>query len=169
MENQKNKNKSNLIMQDALSLMEKNKNKKLHFNENKDIKLNNNEIKKNKYIDEERLTKIKEKQHKARIFKLCLFYKYIIYQIKLILLVNQKTLTLREFSELLLNSSYIFKDNIIFLDKMIQIIVNLSIIFNEFFAVRYNSIIGYVVILLDKNFVIPDIATIQNLLINESN
>ena len=55
------------------------------------------------------------------------------------------------------------------LDKMVQIIINLSIVFNELFQIRYNSLIGYVVVLINKNFEIPSTTEIERLLFKNNN
>ena len=52
---------------------------------------------------------------------------------------------------------------------MKNIIIFLSIKFKDFFAIRYNSIVGYVIVLLDKFYNIPSIDEIKEILFKSNN
>lgn len=110
-----------------------------------------------------------KKNNNVSIFYKCKFYQDLLYNIKITLLVNKKTLTLYEFCFLILNSRNKFKEIILNEDRMRNIIIFLSIKFKDFFAIRYNSIVGYVIVLLDKFYNIPSIDEIKEILFKSNN
>ena len=50
---------------------------------------------------------------------------------------------------------------------MRNIVIYLSIKFKDFFAIRFNSIVGYVIVLVDKYYNIPSIDEIKEKLFKE--
>ena len=53
--------------------------------------------------------------------------------------------------------------------KMIEIIYELSKIFGDLFSIKFNSLIGKVVILVNKNFNIPSRNKIKEIIFKEYN
>ena len=83
------------------------------------------------------------------------------------MIFNKKTLTLNDFCFLILNSRNKFRERILNEDRMRNIVIYLSIKFKDFFAIRFNSIVGYVIVLVDKYYNIPSIDEIKEKLFNE--
>ena len=80
------------------------------------------------------------------------------------MIFNKKTLTLNEFCYSILNSSKKFKEIILNEDKMRNVAILLSFKFKGFYAIRYNSLVGYVIILTDKNYNIPTVKEIEEII-----
>ena len=103
--------------------------------------------------NEDRKNQISET--KLKNFKIKIL-KELLYNIKITLLVNSKTLTLDDFSFSILNSSSLIKEAFLYQDKIQNLLVFLSNFFNDLYSIKYNHLIGYVVVLNNKNYVIPD-------------
>ena len=110
------------------------------------------ELEKSKKLKAEK-DKLRQKKLKILNFKIL---KCALYNIKLILLVNSKTFTLDEFAFALLKSSVFLNDTFEYEYKMKNFIVRLNKYFNDLYRIEYNHLIGYVVVLNNKNYVIPD-------------
>ena len=92
------------------------------------------------------------------------FYCLMLTQIKLILLTNNNSIPLNIFAETLLNSHSLIKNTLPSVEQLIGILVELSKLFPQLFSIKYNHLIGKVVLINDKNFSIPDTSQIKNIL-----
>ena len=89
-------------------------------------------------------------------------YKEILVQMKTQLLINKKSMELRNISESVFNSSSLIKENVNDEGKLSEIICKLCEKYKEFIAVKNHSSLGKVVVLEDSNFKIPDNINIDN-------
>lgn len=85
-------------------------------------------------------------------------------QIKLILLTNNNSIPLNVFAETLLNSHSTIKNTLRSVEQLIGILVELSKLFPQLFSIKSHHLIGKVVLINDKNFIIPDSSQLKNIL-----
>ena len=171
----------NEIMKDAISMIntinkeEKNKSQNLNLNLNNQN--NKNEApKKNKYVSNKFLEKIRAKEKANNIINEIsnyslfhnsfkdknLIYKEIMVQIKTILIVNKKSMELNKISEAVLNSSQLIKDTVVDKDKMDDLISMLCGKFSDFISLKNHSLLGQIVVLENSNYKIPDNISFDN-------
>lgn len=84
-----------------------------------------------------------------------LIYKEILIQMKTLLLVNKSLRKLKDVAEAILNSNRMIKETIKNNDKMIEIIKKLSIKKNNIFKIVNHSLLGPVIVLINKKNEIP--------------
>ena len=89
-------------------------------------------------------------------------YKEILIQMKTKLLINKKSMELRNITESVFNSSSLIKDGVNDEGKLSEIICKLCEKYKEFIALKNHSTLGKVVVLEDSNFNIPDKINIDN-------
>lgn len=167
----------NQIFEDAYNLTYFQNKGNLTINKDNHYNQDNQEYK-NKYVSQKFIDDIKQKQEINQVINeiencniyqntkedICKFYQEVLIQIKTILLVNEKTLRFSDFADALLNSNSLIKETIIHKEKMGEIIIELSKIFGELFTIKYNSIIGKVVVPVNKYYKIPNKKEIENLI-----
>jgi len=140
--------------------------------DNKNLDLNNKNISssKNKYVSQKFLGKIMEKENLNNIVNqvnnynkfhnsikyMNSIYKEILLQIKIKLLLNGKSMELRNISESIFNSSPDIKENICSEKNMSEIICKCCEMFKEFISLKIHSSLGPVVVLENSNYVIPE-------------
>ena len=165
----------NEIMKDALSMINKSNEEN---NSSKDSNEKNKNVTpiKNKYVSQKFLEKIRAKERANNIIKeinnynqyydsrkdMNAIYKEILVQMKTQLLINKKSMELRNISESVFNSSSLIKENVNDEGKLSEIICKLCEKYKEFIAVKNHSSLGKVVVLEDSNFKIPDNINIDN-------
>ena len=165
----------NEIMKDALSMINKANEEN---NSSKDSNEKNKNVTpiKNKYVSQKFLEKIRAKERANNIIKeinnynqyydsrkdMNVVYKEILVQMKTQLLINKKSMELRNISESVFNSSSLIKENVNDEEKLSEIICKLCEKYKEFIAVKNHSSLGKVVVLEDSNFKIPDNINIDN-------
>ena len=163
------------IMKDALSMINKSNEEN---NSSKDSDLTNKNVTpiKNKYVSQKFLEKIRAKEKANNIIKeinnynqyydskkdMNVVYKEILIQMKTKLLINKKSMELRNITESVFNSSSLIKDGVNDEGKLSEIICKLCEKYKEFIALKNHSTLGKVVVLEDSNFNIPDKINIDN-------
>ena len=163
------------IMKDALSMINKSNEEN---NSSKDSDLTNKNVTpiKNKYVSQKFLEKIRAKEKANNIIKeinnynqyydskkdMNVVYKEILIQMKTKLLINKKSMELRNITESVFNSSSLIKDGVNDEGKLSEIICKLCEKYKEFIALKNHSTLGKVVVLEDTNFNIPDKINIDN-------
>ena len=168
----------NEIMKDALSMVNKikDKNSSQNLNLNLNNKNNNTSPVLNKYVSQKFLDKIRAKEKANNIINEItnynnyhnsnkdwnMIYREILIQMKTKLLLNKKSMELRNMCESVMNSSKLIKENVNDLDKMEDIIIKLCDKYKEFIPVKKHSSLGKVVVLEDSNFDIPKNIDIVN-------
>ena len=166
----------NEIMKDALSMINiinTNNNNITHSNEknNKAYNDSKSENKKNnnKYVSQSFLNKLRAKEKANSIINeiqnysmyhnnlkdMNNIYREVLMQMKTLLMVNKNNHKLNEISELLLNSNKSIKECFVDVEKMGNIIIKLCKKFKGFISVKNHSLLGPVVVLENKDFVIP--------------
>ena len=165
----------NEIMKDALSMINKS-NEENNISKDSNEKNKNVTPIKNKYVSQKFLEKIRAKERANNIIKeinnynqyydsrkdMNAIYKEILVQMKTQLLINKKSMELRNISESVFNSNSLIKENVNDEGKLSEIICKLCEKYKEFIAVKNHSSLGKVVVLEDSNFKIPDNINIDN-------
>ena len=169
----------NEIMKDALSMINKpNNEEKASQNLNLNNNNNNNNITppKNKYVSQKFLEKIRAKEKANNIIKeinnynqyhnskkdMSAIYKEILIQMKTKLILNKKSMELKNISESVLNSSSTIKESIIDEENMAEIICKLCEKYKEFISLKKHSSLGRVVVLENANYSIPENISLDN-------
>ena len=159
----------NEILKDALSMINKSNEE---INESQNLNLNNkNNITpiRNKYVSQKFLDKIRAKEKANNIINeindynqyhnskkdMSVIYREILIQMKTKLLLNKKSMELRNISESVLNSNNLIKEAINDEEKMSEIICKLCEKYKDFIAVKKHSSLGRLVVLENSNFEIP--------------
>lgn len=165
----------NEIMKDALSMINKPNNED---KASQNLNLNNNNITppKNKYVSQKFLEKIRAKEKANNIIKeinnynqyhnskkdMSAIYKEILIQMKTKLILNKKSMELKNISESVLNSSSTIKESIIDEENMAEIICKLCEKYKEFISLKKHSSLGRVVVLENANYSIPENISLDN-------
>ena len=150
------KNQLNLIKtQEKIDIIQPNKNK---------------QSSKNKFVSQELLQKIRTKEREKKIIKEINDYnfyhnlqndknkviKYMLLQIKTLLMTHNKSMELNELSELILNSNNMFKDYFENKQKLNQEIINFCKNNKDFIKINKHSTLGLIVVLENSDYVISD-------------
>ena len=167
----------NEIMKDALSMINKPNNEE-KASQNLNLNNNNNNITppKNKYVSQKFLEKIRAKEKANNIIKeinnynqyhnskkdMSAIYKEILIQMKTKLILNKKSMELKNISESVLNSSSTIKESIIDEENMAEIICKLCEKYKEFISLKKHSSLGRVVVLENTNYSIPENISLDN-------
>ena len=167
----------NEIMKDALSMINKPNNED-KASQNLNLNNNNNNITppKNKYVSQKFLEKIRAKEKANNIIKeinnynqyhnskkdMSAIYKEILIQMKTKLILNKKSMELKNISESVLNSSSTIKESIIDEENMAEIICKLCEKYKEFISLKKHSSLGRVVVLENANYSIPENISLDN-------
>ena len=167
----------NEIMKDALSMINKPNNEE-KASQNLNLNNNNNNITppKNKYVSQKFLEKIRAKEKANNIIKeinnynqyhnskkdMSAIYKEILIQMKTKLILNKKSMELKNISESVLNSSSSIKESIIDEENMAEIICKLCEKYKEFISLKKHSSLGRVVVLENANYSIPENISLDN-------
>ena len=167
----------NEIMKDALSMINKPNNEE-KASQNLNLNNNNNNITppKNKYVSQKFLEKIRAKEKANNIIKeinnynqyhnskkdMSAIYKEILIQMKTKLILNKKSMELKNISESVLNSSSTIKESIIDEENMAEIICKLCEKYKEFISLKKHSSLGCVVVLENANYSIPENISLDN-------
>ena len=167
----------NEIMKDALSMINKPNNEE-KASQNLNLNNNNNNITppKNKYVSQKFLEKIRAKEKANNIIKeinnynqyhnskkdMSAIYKEILIQMKTKLILNKKSMELKNISESVLNSSSTIKESIIDEENMAEIICKLCEKYKEFISLKKHSSLGRVVVLENANYSIPENISLDN-------
>ena len=124
----------------------------------------------NKFVSQELLQKIRAKEREKKIIneisdynlyhnlqtdKIKVF-KYLLLQIKTLLMTHNKSMELNELSELILNSNIMFKDFFEEKQKLNQEIIKFCQRNKGFININKHSILGLMVVLENSDFVISD-------------
>ena len=165
----------NEIMRDALSMINKSNNE---MNSSQNLNLKNKNITpiKNKYVSQNFLEKIRAKEKANNIINeinnynqfhnskkdMNSIYKEILIQMKTKLLLNKKSMELRNITESVLNSSSMIKDCVNDEEKMAEIICKLCEKYKEFIDLKKHSSLGKIVVLENSNYEIPEKVNIDN-------
>jgi hypothetical protein len=165
----------NEIMKDALSMINKPNNEE---KASQNLNNNNNNITppKNKYVSQKFLEKIRAKEKANNIIKeinnynqyhnskkdMSAIYKEILIQMKTKLILNKKSMELKNISESVLNSSSTIKESIIDEENMAEIICKLCEKYKEFISLKKHSSLGRVVVLENANYSIPENISLDN-------
>ena len=167
----------NEIMKDALSMINKPNNED-KASQNLNLNNNNNNLTppKNKYVSQKFLEKIRAKEKANNIIKeinnynqyhnskkdMSAIYKEILIQMKTKLILNKKSMELKNISESVLNSSSTIKESIIDEENMAEIICKLCEKYKEFISLKKHSSLGRVVVLENANYSIPENISLDN-------
>ena len=165
----------NEIMKDALSMINKS-NDEVNESQNLNLKNKNINTTKNKYVSQQFLEKIRAKEKANNIIKeinnynqyhnskkdMNEIYKEILIQMKTKLLLNKKSMELRNISESVLNSSPMIKECVNDDEKLAEIICKLCEKYKEYISLKIHSSLGKVVVLEDSNFEIPEKVNFEN-------
>jgi hypothetical protein len=166
----------NEIMKDALSMINKPNNED-KASQNLNLNNNNNITPpKNKYVSQKFLEKIRAKEKANNIIKeinnynqyhnskkdMSAIYKEILIQMKTKLILNKKSMELKNISESVLNSSSTIKESIIDKENMAEIICKLCEKYKEFISLKKHSSLGRVVVLENANYSIPENISLDN-------
>ena len=166
----------NEIMKDALSMINKPNNED-KASQNLNLNNNNNITPpKNKYVSQKFLEKIRAKEKANNIIKeinnynqyhnskkdMSAIYKEILIQMKTKLILNKKSMELKNISESVLNSSSTIKESIIDEENMAEIICKLCEKYKEFISLKKHSSLGRVVVLENANYSIPENISLDN-------
>ena len=165
----------NEIMKDALSMINKSNEEN---NTSKDSNEKNKNVTpiKNKYVSQKFLEKIRAKERANNIIKeinnynqyhnskkdMSAIYKEILIQMKTKLILNKKSMELKNISESVLNSSSSIKESIIDEENMAEIICKLCEKYKEFISLKKHSSLGRVVVLENANYSIPENISLDN-------
>lgn len=166
----------NEIMKDALSMINKPNNEE-KASQNLNLNNNNNITPpKNKYVSQKFLEKIRAKEKANNIIKeinnynqyhnskkdMSAIYKEILIQMKTKLILNKKSMELKNISESVLNSSSSIKESITDEENMAEIICKLCEKYKEFISLKKHSSLGRVVVLENANYSIPENISLDN-------
>ena len=124
----------------------------------------------NKFVSQELLQRIREKEREKKIIKEINDYnyyhnlqsdknkviKYMLLQIKTLLMTHNKSLELNELSELILNSNIMFKDYFENKQKLNQEIIKFCQNNTDFIKINKHSTLGFIVVLENSEYVIQD-------------
>ena len=124
----------------------------------------------NKFVSQELLQRIREKEREKKIIKEINDYnyyhnlqsdknkviKYMLLQIKTLLMTHNKSMELNELSELILNSNIMFKDYFENKQKLNQEIIKFCQNNDDFIKINKHSTLGFIVVLENSDYVIPD-------------
>ena len=124
----------------------------------------------NKFVSQELLQRIREKEREKKIIKEINDYnyyhnlqsdknkviKYMLLQIKTLLMTHNKSMELNELSELILNSNIMFKDYFENKQKLNQEIIKFCQNNTDFIKINKHSTLGYIVVLENSDYVIQD-------------
>ena len=124
----------------------------------------------NKFVSQELLQRIREKEREKKIIKEINDYnyyhnlqsdknkviKYMLLQIKTLLMTHNKSMELNELSELILNSNIMFKDYFENKQKLSQEIIKFCQNNNDFIKINKHSTLGFIVVLENNDYIIPD-------------
>ena len=124
----------------------------------------------NKFVSAEYLQKIRDKEKEKKIIKEINEYnyyhnlqndknkvlKYLLLQIKTLLMTHNKSMELNELSELIINSNIIFKDYFQDKQKLNQVIINFFEKNKDFININKHSVYGLIVTLENSDYVIPE-------------
>ena len=124
----------------------------------------------NKFVSQELLQRIREKEREKKIIKEINDYnyyhnlqsdknkviKYMLLQIKTLLMTHNKSLELNELSELILNSNIMFKDYFENKQKLNQEISKFCKNNTDFIKINKHSTLGFIVVLENSEYVIQD-------------
>ena len=124
----------------------------------------------NKFVSQELLQRIREKEREKKIIKEINDYnyyhnlqsdknkviKYMLLQIKTLLMTHNKSMELNELSELILNSNIMFKDYFENKQKLNQEIIKFCQNNTDFIKINKHSTLGFIVVLENSDYVIPD-------------
>ena len=165
----------NEIMRDALSMINKSNNE---MNSSQNLNLKNKNITpiKNKYVSQNFLEKIRAKEKANNIINeinnynqfhnskkdMNSIYREILIQMKTKLLLNKKSMELRNITESVLNSSSMIKDCVNDEEKMAEIICKLCEKYKEFIDLKKHSSLGKIVVLENSNYEIPEKVNVDN-------
>ena len=134
---------------------------------------NTKQISGNKFVSEELLQKIRAKEREKKIIKEINDYnyyhnlqndknkvmKYMLLQIKTLLMTHNKSMELNELSELILNSNNMFKDYFENKQKLNQEIIKFCQKNEDFIKLNKHSTLGFIVVLKNSEYVISDEST----------
>ena len=165
----------NEIMKDALSMINKS-NEEINSSQNLNLKNKSVTPIKNKYVSQNFLDKIRAKEKANNIINeinnysqyhnnkkdMSLIYKEILVQMKTKLLLNKKSMELRNISESVFNSSTSIKDAVNDVENMAEIICKLCAKYEEFIALKKHSRLGKIVVLEDSSYEIPEKVCLDN-------
>ena len=124
----------------------------------------------NKFVSQELLQRIREKEREKKIIKEINDYnyyhnlqsdknkviKYMLLQIKTLLMTHNKSMELNELSELILNSNIMFKDYFENKQKLNQEIIKFCQNNTDFIKINKHSTLGFIVVLENSEYVIQD-------------
>jgi hypothetical protein len=124
----------------------------------------------NKFISEELLKKIRAKEQENKIINEINNYnyyhnlqndknkviKYLLLQIKTLLMTHNKSMELNELSELILDSNIMFKDFFENKQNLNQEIIKLCQNNSDFIKINKHSTLGLIVVLENNGYLIPD-------------
>ena len=124
----------------------------------------------NKFVSQELLQRIREKEREKKIIKEINDYnyyhnlqsdknkviKYMLLQIKTLLMTHNKSMELNELSELVLNSNVMFKDYFENKQKLREEIIKFCQKNYDFIKINKHSTLGFIVVLENNDYVIPD-------------
>jgi len=163
----------NEIMKDALSMINKSEEEKQNDIKQKNISVSS---KKNKYVSQKFLEKIKMKEKANNIINeinnyslyynsnkdMNAIYREILIQMKTILIINKKSMELSKISEAVLNSSQMIKDTFVEKNKMAEVISLLCGKYVDYVSIKNHSVYGRIVVLEKSNFTIPNNISLEN-------
>ena len=124
----------------------------------------------NKFVSEELLKKIRAKEQENKIINEINNYnyyhnlqndknkviKYLLLQIKTLLMTHNKSMELNELSELILDSNIMFKDFFENKQNLNQEIIKLCQNNSDFIKINKHSTLGLIVVLENNGYLIPD-------------
>ena len=124
----------------------------------------------NKFVSEEYLQKIRAKEREKKIINEINNYnlyhnqqsdrnkvfKYLLLQIKTLLMTHNKSMELNELSELIINSNIMFKDYFEDKQKLNQEIIKFCQNNKGFININKHSTLGLIVVLENSEYVIPE-------------
>jgi len=124
----------------------------------------------NKFVSQELLQRIREKEREKKIIKEINDYnyyhnlqsdknkviKYMLLQIKTLLMTHNKSMELNELSELILNSNIMFKDYFENKQKLNQEIIKFCQNNTDFIKINKHSTLGFIVVLENSEYIIQD-------------
>lgn len=130
----------------------------------------NKQSSENKFVSEELLQKIRAKEKEKKIINEINDYnyyhnlqndknkvmKYMLLQIKTLLMTHNKSMELNELSELILNSNIIFKDYFENKQKLNQEIIQFCQKNNDFIKINKHSALGLIVVLENSEYAISE-------------
>ena len=142
----------------------------LKYDEKNCKKNKNNNSNASKFVSEDYIKKIRAKEQALNIVKEINQYNYyynqkndrnkiikdMLLQVKTLLLTHQKSLELNTLSELIINSTRIFKDFFENTQRINSVIIDFCKNYEGFIKISEHSRLGYVVVLVNNEYQIPD-------------